>query len=184
MSYYEVLGVSREATTEEITIAYRKLARQYHPDVNRDPEAVNKFKEIALAFETLNDTHKRNVYNTKNRIRPKKTRSGKSEKPKNPDGTVDYVQDPNMGVFQKPTPPVFDIWGRRLTPAEQEQWIRDAESDMYGLVFSQDILDAFHGKPVKRPPPAAQPRRPPPKPEFIDMYAKQYINIDMPNIRR
>ncbi|MBU4427763.1 MAG: DnaJ domain-containing protein, partial [Verrucomicrobia bacterium] len=45
--YYEVLGVSRTATPDEIRKSYRKLARQYHPDVNNSPDAENKFKKIA-----------------------------------------------------------------------------------------------------------------------------------------
>jgi molecular chaperone DnaJ len=57
---YEVLGVSRSASAEEIRVAYRKLARKFHPDVNRDkPEAEAQFKEIGQAYEILSDSDKR-----------------------------------------------------------------------------------------------------------------------------
>ncbi|MBU4201250.1 MAG: DnaJ domain-containing protein [Verrucomicrobia bacterium] len=61
--YYEVLGVSRTATPDEIRKSYRKLARQYHPDVNNSPDAENKFKKIAEAYEVLGDPEKRKRYN-------------------------------------------------------------------------------------------------------------------------
>ena len=60
--YYEVLGVSRNATKEEIKRAYRRLARQYHPDVNKSPEAEERFKEINEAYEVLIDDEKRAMY--------------------------------------------------------------------------------------------------------------------------
>src|SRR3954454_5318222 len=53
--FYEILGVSRDATAEEIQRAYRKLARTYHPDMNKDPAAEGKFKEIAEAYDVLSD---------------------------------------------------------------------------------------------------------------------------------
>ena len=61
--YYEVLGVSRDATAEDIKRSYRKNALKYHPDRNRnDPEAENRFKEAAEAYEVLSDTDKRHRY--------------------------------------------------------------------------------------------------------------------------
>ncbi len=59
---YEVLGVSRDASQEEIKKAYRRLARDYHPDVSDDPDAEHKFKEINLAYQTLSDPAKRRQY--------------------------------------------------------------------------------------------------------------------------
>src|SRR5437588_2229656 len=62
--YYQTLGVSRTASAEEIQRAYRKLARQYHPDVSKKPEAEKRFKEINEANEVLSDPDKRKRYDT------------------------------------------------------------------------------------------------------------------------
>lgn len=60
--YYEVLGVEREASADEIRKAYRGLARRYHPDVNKSPDAEGVFKEINEAYEVLSDQDKRSAY--------------------------------------------------------------------------------------------------------------------------
>ncbi|WP_020157642.1 DnaJ C-terminal domain-containing protein [Methylobacter marinus] len=60
--YYKIMGLSRDASPEEIKRAYRKLARKYHPDVSKEPDAETKFKELGEAYEVLKDPKKRAAY--------------------------------------------------------------------------------------------------------------------------
>ena len=60
--YYSTLGIGRSATEDEIQAAYRKLARRYHPDLNKTSDAEERFKEIAEAYEVLGDSDRRSKY--------------------------------------------------------------------------------------------------------------------------
>src|ERR1700758_2598343 len=60
--YYQILGVARAATAEDIKKSYRRLARKYHPDVSKEKDAEQKFKEVQEAYEVLKDPEKRAAY--------------------------------------------------------------------------------------------------------------------------
>jgi len=65
-NYYEILGVTPDSESTEIKSAYRRLARKFHPDINKAPDSIQKFKDISEAYETLSDETKRKQYNMLN----------------------------------------------------------------------------------------------------------------------
>src|SRR3712207_5877342 len=74
---YELLGVSREASGEDVRRAYRRLARKHHPDANPDdPRAEERFKEIQQAYEVLSNPEKRRNYDERVRATSRKSRGG------------------------------------------------------------------------------------------------------------
>ena len=68
--YYKILGVERGASEDAIKKAYRKLARKYHPDVSKEPNAKERFQEASEAYETLRDKEKRAAYDSLGSHRP------------------------------------------------------------------------------------------------------------------
>lgn len=110
VNYYEVLGVSPQATSEEVKRAYRRLAREYHPDRNQDdPRAETRFREVAAAYEVLSDPNKRSNFDRF--------------------GTADPVADP-FDIFSRlfGTGFGFDLGGReRATAGEDVEVVLDLE---------------------------------------------------------
>ncbi|XP_021895931.1 uncharacterized protein LOC110813197 [Carica papaya] len=133
--YYSTLGVPKSASSKEIKAAYRRLARQYHPDVNKEPGATEKFKEISNAYEVLSDDKKRALYDQYGEAGVKSTVGGASSTyTTNPFDLFETFFGPSMGGF-----PGMDQAGfgtrRRSTVTKGE----DIRYDI-ALAFSEAIF--------------------------------------------
>jgi curved DNA-binding protein len=99
--YYTTLGVSRDASQDDIQKAYRKLARKFHPDINASPEAEEQFKEIGEAYEVLKDPDKRSKYDRYGTAWKAAQRGGQPP-PGYEDFHFDFGDLGNMGGFGGP----------------------------------------------------------------------------------
>ncbi|XP_027340719.1 uncharacterized protein LOC113854079 [Abrus precatorius] len=133
--YYSTLGVPKSATGKEIKAAYRRLARQYHPDVNKEPGATEKFKEISAAYEVLSDDKKRALYDQYGEAGVKSTVGGASSAyTTNPFDLFETFFGPSMGGFAGMDPTGFGT-RRRSTITKGE----DIRYD-FSLEFSEAIF--------------------------------------------
>ncbi|XP_047162289.1 chaperone protein DnaJ isoform X2 [Vigna umbellata] len=133
--YYSTLGISKSATGKEIKAAYRKLARQYHPDVNKEPGATEKFKEISAAYEVLSDDKKRALYDQYGEAGVKSAvGGGSSAYTTNPFDLFETFFGPSMGGFGGMDPTGFGT-RRRSTVTKGE----DIRYD-FSLEFSEAIF--------------------------------------------
>ncbi|KAK9141748.1 hypothetical protein Syun_011148 [Stephania yunnanensis] len=133
--YYSTLGVSKSASAKEIKAAYRRLARQYHPDVNKQPGATEKFKEISAAYEVLSDDKKRSLYDQYGEAGVKSSVGGPSGAyATNPFDLFETFFGASMGGFTGMDPTGFRT-GRRSTVVKGE----DIRYDMR-LEFSEAIF--------------------------------------------
>jgi curved DNA-binding protein len=140
--YYEILGIARDATQDEIKKAYRKLAHQYHPDVSKDPAGEEKFKEIGEAYTTLKEAEKRAAYDALGR---------------HPAGE-EFRPPPNWGAQQGAQGYSFedvdlsDLFasfskGRQRTQGQAHSMPIPGQD--YELVTQISLDDAFHGTTVE-----------------------------------
>lgn len=118
MNFYELLEIPQNATVEEINKAYKKLARKFHPDANKEVGAAEKFKQIVEANDTLSDPNKRAIYNGK---LPKiKAAAARANAAANPTSNTNKSPKPNAPVynplvkpfykFDKRTQRIMEVW--------------------------------------------------------------------------
>ena len=146
--YYKILGVSRDASADEIKTAYRKLARKYHPDVSKEVNAEDKFKEIGEAYEVLRDKDKRAQYDQFGG----QYRHGQSFTP--PPGW-----EQNMGGFGGGNFSSFfeNLFGAGMGGADMGGGFQHRGEDV-NTKITISVEEAFHGttKTIRRPSGAAQ----------------------------
>lgn len=136
--YYATLGVPKSATGKEIKTAYRRLARQYHPDVNKQPGATEKFKEISAAYEVLSDDKKRALYDQYGEAGVKSTVGGASSAyTTNPFDLFETFFGSSMGGF-----PGMDQGGfgtrRRSTVTKGEDIRYDISLEFSEAIFGSE----------------------------------------------
>lgn len=129
MDYYGILNLARNATSDEIKQAYRKLALTSHPDIVKTDkqEAEEKFKEINLAYDTLSDPIKRREYDRSHPPRIVKPIKKKKEEPKVPKDDLRIYDMPQRNV---------DLWGEPIEP--DLNW-KDSFGGRYEAEKSVDI---------------------------------------------
>lgn len=140
--YYQVLGVSKNATAEEIKKAYRKLARKYHPDVSKEPEADQRMQELNEAKAVLSDPEKRLAYDQL----AQRYQSGQDFQPP-PDWDAGFefsgrgFEEADLGEFSDFFANLFGQGGRS---GRAGRGYRMRGEDRHAKVFI-DLADAFHG---------------------------------------
>ena len=132
--YYKILGVSPDASEKEIKSAFRRLARQYHPDVNpNDPQAEERFKEINEAYEVLSDPEKRRKYDEMRRQYEAWQRAGR------PGGQFDWSRWATGRPGQPGT-----VYVEYVTPEDLRDFV-DIFGDLGGFGFSDFFEQFFSG---------------------------------------
>ena len=132
--YYKVLDVDRKATPEEIKKAYRKLARRYHPDTNKEPGAEDRFKEVSEAYDVLSDAEKRKRYDRGGVLGGANPFGGAGGGADQPGGDFGSFSDILSGIFN-----AGGGRGTRTKPAAERG--RDLETAV-SLSFAQAIEGA------------------------------------------
>lgn len=147
--YYKILGVSRTATPEEIKKAYRTLARKFHPDVSKEENAEEKFKEVGEAYEVLRDKEKRAQYDQFGG----QFRHGQSFSP--PPGWEENVGGFGQGNFSSFFENMFGGMGR-MGGGRSDNFF--ARGDDVNAKITISLEDAFNGanKSIRRPAGASQ----------------------------
>jgi curved DNA-binding protein len=135
--YYEVVGVPRDATAEDIKRAYRRLARKYHPDVSKEADAEERFKELGEAYEVLKDPEKRAAYDQLG----SRWKEGQEFKPP-PDWDFHFEGEPGSAAFSD----FFEsLFGGATRPHGARQSSFKARGRDRQVQISISVEEAFNG---------------------------------------
>ncbi len=140
--YYTILGIARDATQDQIKKAYRKVARKYHPDISKEPNAESKFKDIGEAYEVLKDPEKRAAYD---KFGAHWKEGQNFEPPPNWDAGFEFrgagYSAGDAGGFSD----FFEsLFGRSQTHRQRTQTFRMKGEDQHAKIIIP-IADAYHG---------------------------------------
>jgi curved DNA-binding protein len=139
--YYEILGVPRSATQDEIKQSYRKLARKYHPDLSKLPDAEVRFKELGEANEVLKDPEKRAAYD---RMGSDYTNGQEFSPPPGWDSGFEFSGSGASGGM--PNSDFFEgLFGRQARRAHPQSRSMPAQGQDHHAKVSIDLRDAYHG---------------------------------------
>lgn len=131
--YYEIMGVARDASADDIKRAYRRLARKYHPDVSKEADAEARFKELGEAYEVLKDPEKRAAYDQLG----SRWREGQEFRPP-PDWDFEFDTRQATGAHSDFFESLFGSMGRRRSEFRSRGFDREAQ-------ISVTLEDAFKG---------------------------------------
>ena len=129
--YYKVMGVPPEATEKEIKLAYRRLARKYHPDISKEKDAEEHFKEVGEAYEVLKDHEKRKVYDQYRRDL-EMNRQARHSSPRHDRGASQQGHQSSYDFFES-------LFGEQ--PFREQQ---TSGADLHGTI-QVSLEEAFHG---------------------------------------
>ena len=139
--YYATLGVPREAKPDEVKRAYRKLARKYHPDVSKEPDAEARFKEVAEAYEALSDPEKRAAYDDVG----SRYRNGQNfDPPPGWDSGFEFSGGDAGGEAMDASDFFASLFGRHAGAARARGPLHAAGGDHHAKVMI-DLQDAYRG---------------------------------------
>ena len=137
--YYETLGVARDASADDIKHAYRRLARKFHPDLNKEPEAEARFKEVGEAYEVLKDPEKRAAYDNVG----KRWQAGDEQPPPGWDSGYEFRGGgAEFGGFGDHSDFFEALFGRRGAQAHRHAPPRAQDHHAKVLI---DLADAYRG---------------------------------------
>lgn len=140
--YYKILGVERSATQDQIKQAYRKMARKYHPDVNKEANAEEKFKDIGEAYEVLKDPEKRSAYDQFGA----NWREGQHfDPPPNWDSGFEFRGGGYTGADESQFSDFFEsLFGRSQRSSRRQHSFRSQGEDLHAKILITPA-DSFHG---------------------------------------